>query len=83
VFLAGALAGLVAGWYGAQRLMGHHRRELFSRNLARRVAALGFLRSTPSVNTVRVLRDYIGWEPEPWLRRRALAIVQRMEAALG
>ena len=32
--------------------------------------------------TVRLLRDYLGWERQPVLRRRATAIVRRMEETL-
>jgi hypothetical protein len=32
---------------------------------------------------VRVLRDYLAWEEHPTLRRRAEAIMRRMERKLG
>jgi hypothetical protein len=35
------------------------------------------------VETVRLLRDYLAWERQPMLRRRAEAIVRRMEATLA
>jgi hypothetical protein len=46
------------------------------------MAALGYLSGHPSVATVRVLKDYLAWEEHPALRRRAEAIVRRMEANL-
>lgn len=76
-------AGTVIGAIVAQRSMGRHRRDLFSSRPLRRLSALGFLSSRPSVDTVRVLHDYLAWERHPMLRRRAQAIVRRMETKLG
>lgn len=75
--------GTLAGAMLAQRSMGRHRSDLFSRRPLRRLSALGFLSGHPSVDTVRVLRDYLEWEEHPMLQRRARAIVRRMEAKLG
>jgi hypothetical protein len=58
------------------------RRELFSRNPVRRLAALGFLSGRPGVESSRVLADYVNWEPRPILRRRGQAMLRRMEAHL-
>ena len=55
---------------------------LFDRRPIRRRAALGFLAGQGSVGTIRLLRDYLAWERHPVLRRRAEAIVQRMETVL-
>jgi hypothetical protein len=77
------VAGVAAGWMLAQRRLERHRRELFSRRPLRRLAALGFLAGQEGVETVRLLRDYLAWEPQPMLRRRAETIVRRMEATLG
>ena len=43
----------------------------------------GFLAGQDGVETVRLLRDYLAWERQPMLRRRAEAIVRRMEATLA
>ncbi|HET9985516.1 MAG TPA: hypothetical protein VFQ38_18080 [Longimicrobiales bacterium] len=60
-----------------------HRRELFSSHPLRRLAALGYLGGLdPSVETVRLLRDFLAWEPRPLLRRRATLILARMERRL-
>lgn len=75
--------GTFAGAMWAQRSMGRHRTDLFSRRPLRRLSALGYLSGQPSVDTVRVLRDYLEWEAHPMLQRRARAIVRRMEAKLG
>jgi hypothetical protein len=46
------------------------------------LVALGFLAGQNEVETVRLLRDYLAWERQPMLRRRAEAIVRRMEATI-
>ncbi|HET8650159.1 MAG TPA: hypothetical protein VFL95_08970 [Gemmatimonadales bacterium] len=78
----GILMGTAAGWLLAQRRLARHRRDLFSARPLRRLAALGFLAGQNGVETVRLLRDYLAWETQPMLRRRADAIVRRMEATL-
>jgi hypothetical protein len=87
---AKARAGLLAFGIGtaigamlAQRSMGRHRRDLFSGRPLRRLSALGYLSAHPSVETVRLLRDFLAWEHHPMLRRRARTIMRRMEAKLG
>lgn len=58
-----------------------HRRDLFSSHPLRRLAALGYIAShEATVDVVQLLRDFIAWEPRPLLRRRALQILERMEA---
>jgi membrane-associated PAP2 superfamily phosphatase len=78
-FGAGALLGL----FLAQYTMGRYRRDLFSPRPLRRLSALGYLSGHPSVGAVRLLRDYLAWERHPMLRRRAEAIVRRMETRLA
>lgn len=75
--------GTVVGMWLAQQSMGRHRQDLFSRRPLRRLSALGYLNGHPSVESVRLLRDYLAWEQHPMLRRRGQAIVRRMEAKLG
>ncbi len=77
-----AVVGFVVGTALSQRAMGRSRSALFSARPLRRMAALGYLSGHPSVATVRVLKDYLAWEEHPALRRRAEAIVRRMEANL-
>jgi hypothetical protein len=81
-FAGGVAFGAVAGWVMAQRRLETHRRDLFSPRPLRRLAALGFLAGQDGVDTVRLLRDYLAWERQPMLRRRAEAIVRRMQATL-
>lgn len=64
--------------------MSRHQRELFSPHPLRRLAALGYLGGRPAtVDSVLLLRDFIAWEPRPLLRRRATALLARMESALA
>ncbi len=81
--LVGLGVGAVLGTLLAQHSMGRHRRDLFSARPLRRLSALGYLNGHPSVEAVRLLRDYLAWEQHPMLRRRAERIVRRMEAKLG
>ena len=81
--LFGLVAGAAVGMLVAQRHLGRHREDLFSPRPLRRFAALGNLAATEGVERVAVLRDYLQWERDPSLRRRAGAILRRMEAALG
>ncbi|HEY8256552.1 MAG TPA: hypothetical protein VIG08_02740 [Gemmatimonadales bacterium] len=82
VVAGGVAAGLVAGWMLAQRRFGAHRRALFDPRTDRRRAALNFLAGQGSVGTIRLLRDYLAWEQQPALRRRAETILRRMETVL-
>ena len=49
----------------------------------RRLAALGYLSGHPTVDTVMVLREYLGWEKSPVLQRRARQLLARFENALA
>ena len=82
VIAGGVAAGLMGGWLLAQRRFAVHRRALFDRRADRRRAALGFLAGQGSIGTIRLLRDYLAWERQPGLRRRAETIVRRMETVL-
>ena len=83
LFTGGLAAGATAGWIMAQRRLATHQRDLFSPRPLRRLAALGFLAGQAGVDTVRVLRDYLAWERQPVLRRRAQAILRGLESALA
>ena len=64
--------------------MSRHQRDLFSPHPLRRLAALGYLGSRPaSVDLVLLLRDFIASESRPLIRKRASAILARMEEALA
>ncbi|UCG86952.1 MAG: hypothetical protein JSW71_24190 [Gemmatimonadota bacterium] len=81
--MIGLGVGITAGALLAQHSMDRHRKQLFSGRPLRRLSALGYLNSHPSVEAVHLLQDYLAWEQHPMLRRRAEAIVRRMEAKLG
>jgi len=83
LFAGGMSAGLVAGWMLTQQRFTTHRRDLFSPRPLRRLAALSYLAGEGDVETVRLLRDYLAWERQPMLRRRADALLRRMEASLA
>jgi hypothetical protein len=83
LFVGGALAGLMVGWQAAQRRLDRHRAELFSPTPARRADALAYLAGDRSEAAVRVLREYLVWEREPGLRKRAGALLRRLELSLG
>lgn len=60
--------------------MSRHRRDLFSTRPLRRLAALGYISGAPpSVDTIRLLRDYIAWEKQPLIRRQAVQVLEKME----
>jgi hypothetical protein len=78
-FFGGLLAGALAWSYHIEKC----RRDLFSPSLVRRFAALGYLGGQASVETARLLTEYVRWETRPVLRRRAERLLRRMEAHLG
>lgn len=60
-----------------------HQRDLFSPHPLRRLAALGYIGGrTASVDLVLLLRDFIAWEPRPLIRKRAVAVLERMQEML-
>lgn len=61
-----------------------HQRDLFSPHPLRRLAALSYLGGrTASVDLVLLLRDFIASETRPLIRKRASAILVRMEEGLA
>ncbi|HEX3157172.1 MAG TPA: hypothetical protein VHQ45_01545 [Gemmatimonadaceae bacterium] len=78
----GFVGGLAAGLVLWSMQVHQHRRNLFSRNSYRRLLALSYLGATPSVETARLLRDYIAWEQRPLLRRRGVRILRQLERHL-
>ena len=78
----GFAAGLTVGLVYWSRQVQDSRRQLFSRSPIKRLAALSWLRSHPSVDGTRLLRDYISWESRPVLRRRGELALRRMEQDL-
>jgi hypothetical protein len=83
VVFGAALVGATMGWLAVQRHIGRHRADLFSPRPLRRLSALAHLAGQGGTDTVRLLRDYLAWEREPMLRRRAGHIARHLEATLG
>jgi hypothetical protein len=78
----GFFGGMAAGSLLWSRMQRQYRRNLFSRHALRRVAALGYLRARPTVNTAQLLREYVAWEPRPILRQRGAKMLKRLESTL-
>jgi len=71
------------GTFVVRDQMTRHRRNLFSKHALRRFAALGYIAGLEAtVEVVQLLRDFVAWEPHRLLKRRAAAILERMEAQL-
>ena len=78
--LTAAAAGAVAAIVVRDQFH-RYRRDLFSPRPYRRLVALRHIgRESASIDTIRLLRDFIRWEPRRGLRSRAQAIVDRMIA---
>lgn len=79
--IAGAafVTGLVAGMLVWSGLMFRSRRQLFGRSRIGRLAALGHVGGQPSIESARLLRDYVAWEARPELRRRGERALRKME----
>jgi hypothetical protein len=78
----GFLGGVAAGSLMWSRMQRQYRRDLFSKSPFRRVAALGYLRARPTVNTAQLLREYVAWEPRSILRQRGARMLKRLESTL-
>ncbi|HET9003277.1 MAG TPA: hypothetical protein VFN39_04660 [Gemmatimonadaceae bacterium] len=81
--LVGYIAGAAAGMLLWSQQMRDAKRDLFHRRAVKRLAALGYVGARPSVENARLLRDFTAWESRPALRRRAAALLRRMETHLG
>ncbi len=81
--LAGAAAVSALGMLLVRDQVHRHRRDLFSPRPLRRLAALTYIGKHPDIENANLLRDFLSWEKEPMLRRRAAAILERMERALS
>ena len=79
VLAAGFIGGVLAGILVWSLQMRRWRRDLFSASRVKRLAALGHLggRSLTDLEAVHLLNEYVAWEKEPFLRRRAERLLQR------
>ena len=80
---AGFLGGLIIGLLVWSTQIRRSRRDLFSRNPVRRLAALGYIGGHAGVDAARLLTEYVSWERRPTLRRRAERLLRRMQAELS
>jgi len=76
---AGFLGGAALGTLLSSIIQHNSRRELFSRRPFRRYMALTYLRTRGDVDTARLLREYVGWESNPILKKRAQRILRGVE----
>lgn len=81
--LAGVAAVSAIGVLLVRDQVQRHRRDLFSPRPLRRLAALTYIGRHPDIENANLLRDYLSWEREPMLRRRATAVLERMERTLS
>ena len=79
----GFVGGMALGALAWSHLQRQYRRDLFSRHPLRRFAALTYLRSRPSMGTMRLLREYIAWERMPVLRERGVKLMRDVESTLS
>lgn len=83
-FALGVLLGAAGGYAWWTREQGRHRQALYARQPMRRLAALGWLSGQQgSPDAVLLLREYLDWEQNPVLRRRARRLLARFEHALA
>ena len=76
--LAAAAVGAIAAVIIKDQII-RHKRDLFSPRTLGRLAALGHIsRERASVDLIRLLLDFISWEPRRMLRDRAQVILDRM-----
>ncbi|UCC82487.1 MAG: hypothetical protein JSW46_16135 [Gemmatimonadota bacterium] len=80
---AGVVAVSALGVLLVRDQVHRHRRDLFSPRPLRRLAALTYIGKHPDVENAHLLRDFLSWEQEPMLRRRAASILGRMERRLA
>ena len=77
--VAAAAAGAAVAWVVRDQVT-RHRRDLFSPHALQRLAALSHMSRGPAtVGDVLLLRDFIAWESRPLLKKRATALLERME----
>lgn len=81
LFVGAATLGVVGGWLLARQWDSSHRRDLFSPQAHRRMAALGWLESELDPATLPLVQDYLAWEAKPALRARGRRLATRLGAA--
>ncbi|MBA3854756.1 MAG: hypothetical protein C0503_10080 [Gemmatimonas sp.] len=83
-FALGLLVGAVGGYAWWTREQSRRRQALYSPKPMRRLAALGWISGQEgSADAVLLLREYLEWEQNPVLQRRARRLLARFEHALA
>jgi hypothetical protein len=82
VATASFVGGVVAGLLLWSMQMRRWRRDLFSPNVVKRLAALGYLGGQRGIESAQLLAEYVRWEQKPDLRKRAEALLKRMQGHL-
>lgn len=82
-FVVGLAAGAALGYAWWTQEQAEHQRGLYDRRPMRRLAALGWLSGQETAESVILLREYVHWEQNPVLRRRARRLLTRFEKALA
>ena len=82
-FGTGLAGGLLAGMMWWSREQRAHQQALYHKRPMRRLAALGWISGRPTVESVVILREYLSWERNPVLLRRARRLLARFENALA
>jgi len=82
-FVVGLAAGAAVGFAWWAREQSRHQRSLYHPRPMRRLAALGWMSGQPTVDSVMVLREYLRWEKNSVLQRRARQLLTRFENALA
>jgi hypothetical protein len=81
--LAGFLAGIVAGSLVWTSVRHDYRGRLFSRRPLERFVALTYLAAHPTLDTARLLGDYVRWEKWALLRKQGARLLRTVEGRLG
>ena len=82
-FSAAFVGGIVAGLVLWSVQMSRSRRDLFSPNPLRRLAALGYLAGQSGIETAQILTEYVRWEQKPVLLKKARRLLSRMQRRLA
>jgi hypothetical protein len=77
-FMGGVAIGLVLWSFQMKR----SRRDLFSPSPLKRLAAMGYLGGEATLENVQLLAEYLRWEANPMLQKRASRLMKAMQARL-
>lgn len=81
--VVGFLGGAALGTMLSSMIQHNSRRELFSGRPFRRYMALTYLRTRSDVETARLLQEYVRWESNASLKKRAQRILRGVEARVA